>query len=112
MFDKSGAMDTWLKDMANKTKIDSLPSLLLYGIHCVNLYKSSISKLEKTQAMLIKTALGIRNSCHNTPLLKALRISSVKKSIDISCLLLLKSSICIVPLDVTWMSINFGHIKY
>ena len=68
--------------------------ILLYGIHCVNLSKSSISKLEKIQAKLITTALGIRNSCHNTPLLKALRISSVRKSIDMSCLLLLKSAIC------------------
>ena len=55
--------------------------VLTYGAPCVTLSKSAKDKLDKCQTKLLKSVLGLRSFCRNTPLLQALRIKTVSETI-------------------------------
>ena len=48
--------------------------VLTYGLQCVHVYqcKTAIDETEKLQCKLIKSSLGLKSYCRNTPLLHAL----------------------------------------
>ena len=46
--------------------------ILTYGCTTLNFTLSSVRELDKVQAKLLKSALGLPKFCHNTPLLQAL----------------------------------------
>ena len=66
-------------------------TVLMYGTEAVSLSKGDMRKLESTQGKLVKSFLGLKKWCHNTPLLRALRIPSVHDSCALASLSLLRS---------------------
>ena len=68
----------------------ALRPVLTYGLNCMFLSKSSMSKLEKTQSSLIKASLGLHKFCRSSPILSALDISSISHTVDMASLGLLK----------------------
>ena len=49
-------------------------SILLYGCNTMYINKSCLARLDKLQAKLIKTVVGIGPRCQSSPLLDALKI--------------------------------------
>ena len=49
--------------------------------------------MDKIQSKYIKAVLGLRNQCRNTPILQALRVTTVSRSIQMSYLSLLRSCV-------------------
>ena len=67
--------------------------VLTYGCAAIGLSDKHVTELEKLQGSLIKTALGLSKFCKNTSLMRAMRISSVKQTIDMQYLSTLKNCI-------------------
>ena len=65
--------------------------VLLYGLSSVDINKSYMCELEKIQARLVKASVGLHKFCKSTPVLKAMGVSSVKSSIELGCLNLVRS---------------------
>ena len=66
-----------------------LPSnLLSYGCSTLNADRNVIKELDKAQAKLLKSALGLPKSCHNTPLLEALALKKIAKTLQVQLSLL------------------------
>ena len=63
--------------------------VLTYGIQCMDMSKSSSAAIESAQAKLLKSALGLHKFCRSTPLLDALKIQKIEKSLDVGYLKLL-----------------------
>ncbi len=70
-------------------------SFWIIGFYAGNYFLKnvSISSLEKTQTNLLKAAMGIKKFCRNTPILNALRVHRIERTLDIGHLELLKSMI-------------------
>jgi hypothetical protein len=64
---------------------------LQYGCASIHLTKSDLATLDKTQGKHVKSILGLDYSCHTTPILQALNVQAVSKSVSVSCIDLLKS---------------------
>ena len=67
--------------------------VLTYGIHCVHHSKPALRSMDKLQCKLLKSILGLKDYCHNTPLLNALNINSITQTREIQELKLLKRAI-------------------
>ena len=68
-------------------------TILTYSAEAIQISPANMGKLERTQGKLIKSVLGIRKFSTNTPLLRAMNIPPVQKTIGYSCLNLLRSSL-------------------
>ena len=77
-------------DIAIHTYKTAVRPILTYGCEAIKLSKNSLNNLEKCQAAMIKSVVGIKKSCRNTPLLAALGVCKIKTTLDIQQLLLLK----------------------
>ena len=71
----------------------ALRPILIYGCSALQLNNNHLDRLEKAQASLLKTALGLPKFCRNTQLLSAMNINRVSLSIASSQLNSLKSAI-------------------
>ena len=60
----------------------AIQPILTYGCSTLNLKHTDINELEKVQASLIKTALGLPKYSRNTPILRALNIKKISRIID------------------------------
>lgn len=67
--------------------------VLLYGAHCTYLRKTALERMQKTQTKLLKQSLGLKQSCHNTELMKALDVSNIMDCVSISRIHTLKSAL-------------------
>ena len=67
--------------------------ILSYGCSTLNADRNVIKELDKTQAKLLKSALGLPKSCHNTPLLEALALKKIAKTLQVQQLSLLTNAI-------------------
>ena len=67
--------------------------VILYGLQSVYQNKSSHIKAEKFHAKLLKSTLGLKRYCVNTPLLKAMKVLRVEESVEMQTLQLLRSMI-------------------
>jgi len=54
-----------------------LRHVLTYGISCMNMSKKAIESLENCQTNLLKTVLGLKSYCRNTPILQAMNIKRI-----------------------------------
>ena len=54
----------------------------VYGVACLSLSKKALNLLEKCQSKLLKTALGLKAYCRNTPLFKAINIKCISQTIN------------------------------
>ena len=70
----------------------AIKPLLTYRSAAVGLSDKHVTKLEKLQGSLIKTALGLSKFCRNTSLMRALGNGIVKPTIDMQYLTTLKNS--------------------
>jgi hypothetical protein len=61
--------------------------VLMYGLQCVYQNKTAMEGTEKIQGKLLKSALGLKN----TPLLDALKIPRIAKSVEVQELLLFRT---------------------
>ena len=71
----------------------AIKSVLTYGCAAIGLSDKHVTELEKLQGSLKNTALGLSKFCKNTSLMRAMRISSVKQTIDMQYLSTLKNCI-------------------
>ena len=56
----------------------AIEPILTYGCAAISVDNRSVKSLEKTQGMLLKTALGIPKNRRNSPLLAALGIKKIE----------------------------------
>lgn len=71
----------------------ALQPILTFGDAAVGLRPKDVKELEKTQASLIKVALGLPKTCKNSPLLDALHIKRVDELLHAQTLSLLRRSV-------------------
>ena len=62
----------------------AIQPVLVYGCATININPGAIKTLEKTQGRLVKSALGLPKYCRNTPLLKALKIRTIRQVVKIT----------------------------
>ena len=55
----------------------AIQPILTYGCTTLNFTRSSVKELDKVQATLLKSALGLPKFCHNTLLLQALKVKKI-----------------------------------
>ena len=67
--------------------------ILSYGCSTLNADRNVIKELDKAQAKLLKSALGLPKFCHNTPLLEALALKKIAKTLQVQQLSLLKNAL-------------------
>ena len=67
--------------------------ILIYSCSTLNLKHTDINELEKVQASLIKTALGLSKYSRNTQILRALNLKKISRIIDGSHLSLTKAAL-------------------
>jgi len=68
-----------------------IQTTLLYACEAMSIKKTKVKDLITTQGNLIKASLGLKRSCHTTPILQALDIQSVSNAVDFRALNLLRS---------------------
>ena len=66
-------------------------SKFLYGTEIMSINKSTISKVNTMQNILIKSMIGISKYCHNSELLRALKLFDIKNLIYFMKLSFIKS---------------------
>ena len=66
-------------------------STLLYGCHAVSISVANLASMDKYQSKLITTFLGLKQHTRSTPLLQALRIQPISKTVHLHTLKLLSS---------------------
>lgn len=69
----------------------ALRPVLTFGLNSINVNESGFSKLEKTQASLLKAVLGLNKSSKSSPLLHALGVQKIKNTTHVSILRLFRS---------------------
>ena len=67
-----------------------LQPVLTYGIQSIPFRKSDLTEMDKLQAKLIKSTLGLSKYARTTPLINAMNISKITKLKDIYSLDLMK----------------------
>ena len=60
--------------------------VLTYGINCIHVSKTCLSRMETLQAKLLKAGIGVHKWSRSSPVLKALNIKKIETTIDISSL--------------------------
>ena len=71
----------------------AIQPILTYGCSTLNLKHTDINELEKVQASLIRTALGLPKYSRNTPILRALNIKKISRILDERHLSLTKAAL-------------------
>ena len=71
----------------------AIQPILSYGCFTLNAERNVIKELDKAQAKLLKSALGLPKSCHNTPLLEALALKKIAKTLQVQQLSLLRNAL-------------------
>ncbi len=66
--------------------------ILLYGIQSFPINKTDITEIDKSQAKLLKSAIGLHKYYRNTPLLNAMNVNKIPKLRDIYTLDLLRNA--------------------
>ena len=61
----------------------AIQPILTYGCTTLNFTRSSGKELDKVQAKLLKSALGLPKFCHNTPLLQALKVKNIDNLLQV-----------------------------
>ena len=61
----------------------AIQPILSYGCSTLNADRNIIKELDKAQAKLLKSALGLPKFCHNTPLLEALALKKIAKTLQV-----------------------------
>ena len=70
----------------------AIQPILTYGCSTLNVSPCIIDQLDKYQAKLIKSSLGLPKCCRNTPLLKALSIKKIERILQVQQLTLMKNA--------------------
>jgi len=78
-------------DISVHTLKVAIRPVLLYGCECIHMTKTALKELDKCQAKIVKSVCGLKSSCRNTPLLKALQVNSISSSVESQSINLLKS---------------------
>ena len=60
----------------------AIQPVLVYGCATIKINPGAMKTLEKTQGRLVKSALGPRKYCRNTPLLNALEIRTIRQVVN------------------------------
>ena len=68
-------------------------TVLLYGCEAIHAKKHTLKKLETAQGKFVKSILGLPKYSKNTPVLSALKIPSIRQSVGLSAMKLLRSCI-------------------
>ena len=68
-------------------------SAMLYGCHSVMVKDVKLKLLDRLQSKLIKIFLGIKQYTHSTPILRAMRIPPISKTVHVNTIQLLYSSL-------------------
>ena len=71
----------------------AIQPILTYGCSTLNFKHTDINELEKAQAYLIKTALGLPKYSRNTPILRALHIKKISEILEERHLSLTKAAL-------------------
>ena len=71
----------------------AIQPILSYGCSTLNADRNVIKELDKTQAKLLKSALGLPKFCHNTLLLEALALKKIAKTLQVQQLSLLRNAL-------------------
>ena len=66
----------------------AIQPILSYGCSTLNADRNVIKELDKAQAKLLKSALGLSKLYHNTPLLEALALKKIAKTLQVQLSLL------------------------
>ena len=70
----------------------AIQPILTYGCSTLNVSPCIIDQLDKYQAKLIKSSLGLPKCCRNTRLLKALSIKKIERILQVQQLTLMKNA--------------------
>ena len=68
-------------------------TVLLFGCEAIHAKTSTLKKLESAQGKFVKSILGLPKHSKNTPVVSALKIPSIRQSVGLSCMKLLRSCI-------------------
>ena len=71
----------------------TIQPILTYGCTTMNFTLSSVKELDKVQAKLLKSALGLPKFCHNTPLLQALKVKKIDNLLQVQQLSLIRNAL-------------------
>ena len=71
----------------------AIQPILTYGCTTLNFTRSSVKELDKVQAKLLKSALGLPKFCHNTPLLQALKLKKIDNLQQVQQLSLIRNAL-------------------
>ena len=71
----------------------AIQPILTYGCTTLNFTLSSVKELDKVQAKLLKSALGLPKFCHNTPLLQALKVKKIDNLLQVQQLSLIRNAL-------------------
>ena len=71
----------------------AIQPILTYGCTTLNFTRSSVKELDKVQAKLLKSALGLPKFCHNTPLLQELKVKKIDNLLQVQQLSLLRNAL-------------------
>ena len=71
----------------------AIPPILSYGCSTLNADRNGIKEIDKALAKLLKSSLGLPKFCHNTPLLEALALKKIAKTLQVHQLSLLRNAI-------------------
>ena len=71
----------------------AIQHVLMYGCAPIILHPGTIKTLEKTQGLLVKSALGLPKYCRNTPLLKALVIRTIRQVVNNNQLSIMRNAL-------------------
>ena len=86
-----GMHDTALHPKTNAHLYNtSIHPCLIYATHAIALTKSDVKVMETAQGNILKSAMGLPKFSRTSPLLKALGVQSISKTIDILSLKLMK----------------------
>ena len=71
----------------------AIQPIITYGCTTLNFTLSSVKELDKVQAKLLKSALGLPKFCHNTPLLQALKVKKIDNLLQVQQLSLIRNAL-------------------
>ena len=71
----------------------AIQPILTYGCTTLNFTLSSVKELDKVQAKLLNSALGLPKFCHNTPLLQALKVKKIDNLLQVQQLSLIRNAL-------------------
>ena len=87
----------------------AIQPILTYGCTMLNFTRSSVTELDKVQAKLLKSVLGLPKYCHNTPLLQALKVKKIDNILQVQQLSLLRNALLNISKARTFYLHMFKH---